>query len=631
MSVQYRPEIDGLRAIAVGSVIAYHAGGYVPGGFVGVDIFFVISGYLITTLIRSDLEKGKFSFFTFYERRASRIFPIFFLVLATASLIAQSIMLPSELLDFARTLLWSIPFLANVGLYIHDSYFAPSSELTPLLHIWSLGVEEQFYIVLPVVVWATSRMKAARVAAVLSACWLASLAATQFSLGHDPMAAFYLPHLRAWELLTGSLLSMMPLAESRTKRNVLALAGAGLIFASLTMINKKLPFPGLVALAPCLGAALVICSIGKAPLLLHWFLRTAPMVAIGRISYGLYLWHWPILSLAKVYLSRSLNELETIAAILLSIILATLTYFTVEQPIRNRLRWRNAWVVLSLSAIAMIGLSIEGAHLFAEGRGGFGLSAEQKRLISSVGKAPDEIYRSGTCFLDRGHDETVFKAEMCVPSSPRPKLALWGDSFAAHYYPGLREAFPTLAIQQLTASACPPIIGNTYNWHPRCQQIRSVFVEKIEKEKPEIIVISTTWNGFLHDQENINKTIETMTSQGSHVILLGMGPYYEKRALDLSLRLANNGKDSEWIGTEYLIAGILKTDAALKKSLPKDNPRFSYISMIDLLCEQDVRCRLLTPEQAMLFVDNGHMSEAGSIYVASLLRPRIQAILAGIR
>jgi peptidoglycan/LPS O-acetylase OafA/YrhL len=338
---RYRPEIDGLRAVAIVPVILFHAGiASFRGGFVGVDVFFVISGFLITRIIIADLEAGSFSITRFYERRARRILPALFLVLAACSVFAWVWMVPSQLRLFARSLVAVSLFGSNVLLARTTGYFADAAEENPLLHTWSLAVEEQYYLLFPVLLpwaWRRGGMRWATWMVGLLGC--ASLVLAVWGARSYPRENFFLTPPRAWELMIGALLALLsrrrPFTDyvGRAGRQGLAMVGLGLIGAAIALFDEGNPFPSEHALVPTLGAALVI-AFGERSTLVGRVLSHSWVVGVGLVSYSAYLWHQPLFAFARIV---TLDRVSTPAMLLLALVslpLAVLTWHYVETPFR---------------------------------------------------------------------------------------------------------------------------------------------------------------------------------------------------------------------------------------------------------------------------------------------------------
>jgi peptidoglycan/LPS O-acetylase OafA/YrhL len=357
--MQRRPDIDGLRAVAIASVVLYHTGLLpVPGGFSGVDIFFVISGYLITGIICEEVVSGRFSLPGFYERRARRILPALFVILLFASLSAYHLLGPSDLKAFGVSL-WATLFFSSNLLFVGSTdYFGPGAEATPLLHMWSLAVEEQFYIAYPILILVLSRFAQRHVARALAATLLVSLAWNFLQLQTQPLSAFYTAPSRAWELLLGGLIAtkVMPSVRHQRSASLLGFLGFGLLGYGLLAI------PPAVASVPtglysCLGTALVIYSGVARRTVVSEMLSVRPMVFLGLISYSLYLWHWVLLVVLHLYLLRTLDGAEMCGAVALSVLIASVSWRFVETPFRTRsfIRSREHFFRTALGCAVLLG------------------------------------------------------------------------------------------------------------------------------------------------------------------------------------------------------------------------------------------------------------------------------------
>ena len=319
-ALAYRADIDGLRAVAVLSVVAFHLGiTKTPGGFVGVDVFFVISGYLISSIVFYEIASSRFSIVNFYERRIRRIFPALFAMLAGFSVLAAVYLLPTELVNYAKSLLAATASASNFYFWQHSGYFdAPLSQ--PLLHTWSLAVEEQFYLTFPLFLVVVRKVFPDKLRTAVVALFAMSLIASAVVVARNQSAAFYMPYTRAWELLLGTLLSlgMFPRMNSWLQRNAATIAGLAMIAFSVVFYSERTLFPGLSALVPCVGSALIIGAGETGPSVVSRFLSWRPMVFIGLISYSLYLWHWPIVVLQHMGVLIGLGSISSKALAALS-------------------------------------------------------------------------------------------------------------------------------------------------------------------------------------------------------------------------------------------------------------------------------------------------------------------------
>ncbi|HEX3776018.1 MAG TPA: acyltransferase [Polyangiaceae bacterium] len=352
--LSYRPEIDGLRAIAVGVVLLYHLGLGVPGGYVGVDVFFVISGFLITTLVVADIAAGEFGLAQFWERRVRRIAPALLLVLTLTTVVSWFMLVPADFDAFGRSLTYESLLLSNVFFWKTTNYFG-SSDTQPLLHTWSLAVEEQFYLLFPVLLMALTRLGRARLRVWLGLIACASFAWSLRATVRHPVDAFYLLPARAWELLVGAVLAMSgPVRARAWIREILGWLGATLILAASLHYDSETRFPGAAALPPCLGAALIIWSNFPAQTSLGKVLSLRPFVLLGLCSYALYLWHWPVLIFAKYWSPVALSKTEGIALAALSLVLALGTWRFVETPFRRRRVLARRPLLLGSATLALL-------------------------------------------------------------------------------------------------------------------------------------------------------------------------------------------------------------------------------------------------------------------------------------
>ena len=471
----YRPDVDGLRAVAVLAVLAYHAfPSLAPGGFAGVDVFFVISGYLITGIILDDLNRGRFTYANFYWRRIRRIFPALILVLVACLALGWLVLLPDEYTQLGKHVAAGAAFVSNVALWREAGYFDSAAELKPLLHLWSLGVEEQYYLVWPLLLLLFRR----HMGWMIIALGAASFALNIWMVGTHPTAAFYLPFTRFWELLVGSYLAFAS-QKNNSLENPKAILGLVLVAAGFVLLRPDRSFPGWWALLPVLGAALLVRA-GPQAWVNRKVLGHPAMVSIGLISYPLYLWHWPLLTYARIVHGGEPSPALKLALLASSMVLAWLTYQLVEKPIRFSKVAKPAVPVL---ATAMSALLVAG------------LAAFQARLVPESAANPQlaEISRASA---DWGYGkETTIRGD-----SPHAVL-FFGDSHMEHYLPRIERlmrerAAPVKTVLFKTEGGCAPIPGIERRSQNCAQFVESGFAAAMDPSV-DTVVIAASWVGFL--------------------------------------------------------------------------------------------------------------------------------------
>lgn len=470
-NLRYRPEIDGLRALAVLGVVFYHAGLGVSGGYVGVDVFFVISGFLITSLIIKELESRQFTLANFWERRARRIIPAMVVVVSATLVAGWFLLLPSDYITLGRSAAWQAVFGANINFWRHTGYFEGNAREQPLLHTWSLAVEEQFYVVVPLLLLALFRVPRFRnrknMLLLFSVLIASSLAASIWGVAHHPVAAFYLLPTRAWELLCGAFVALVPggwLLKSRLSREAFSLLGFTGILVPFWFYTKSTPFPGLAAVAPCFGTAMFIwaSSIGQCPTYtglptVARFLSLRPIVFIGLISYSFYLWHWPFFAFSAYWALEPRSSIFNLTLVGVSFLLAALTWRYIETPFRKRIVCpiRPAMFVFGVASIAAILLL--GVVLIR----GNGFPSRLPTKAIEYANATNKI--GGIHELtaaDIMGDRLIPLGSPALPTQPRNFL-LWGDSHAMAAAPAFDQFLKGrgLAGLQATASGTAPILG----------------------------------------------------------------------------------------------------------------------------------------------------------------------------
>lgn len=655
----YRPDIDGLRAVAVLAVVLFHAG--MPGlggGFVGVDIFFVISGYLITGNVAREIEAGRFTIAGFYVRRARRIVPALAVMLAATAIAAAVWLTPADMARFGISLVAAALSVSNIHFWSEAGYFDVAAGQKPLLHTWSLSVEEQFYLLLPLGLVLLARRRIG-FAPVLASVAVASLAISILSVRFAPTAGFFLLPSRIWELLFGSLLSLgaLPVAKSRAPREAMAVAGLAAILVALLAFDPSTPFPGAAALLPCLGAGFLIAAGESGGLtLVGRLLSLRPMVVVGLISYSLYLWHWPLIVLASYRFGPS-TALSIAAVVAASLVLAALSWRFVEQPFRRGFA-ASAPAVLVASAASIGGLAALGTAIIMA----TGSPAMIERLYGSQIAA---VNRMVLADHPRGACEDLLLTDMrergCLVGAAgvEPSVAVFGDSFAEAIVPSLGEVLARRgrSVAPYVYFSCPSIRGAARSealaWAPGFVKDCRDYVEAATAEilaDPSIdqVVIGNNFDWYLNRPstvtggpvltadgadaagnrsvllQRIGETIATFARAGKTVIFLGTSPSghdaYGASAVMRALRAGGKVED----GALPMQNCIDATRDIGEKAEAAYAERFTYIDLRRFFVhatQGGERCAM-TADGLPLTTDGSHLSV--------LLAPQVADAIAAV-
>lgn len=622
-ALKYRPDIDGLRAIAVVSVVLFHAfPKTITGGFAGVDIFFVISGFLITSILIQEKEAGSFSYKSFYMRRARRIFPALALVLTATIVAGFFIMVPSDFKVLGKHLTAGSLFSSNFVLLKESGYFDSAAELKPLLHLWSLGIEEQFYLAWPLVLTLALRRKKSALNGLIALTVVSFIINLIYIYSGESAKAFYLPFSRFWELTSGGILAYIsrPSATefSRKNNDAISFLGLALLTGSIFLLKESKYFPGWQAAIPSIGAVLVIAA-GPSTWISRKILSNKLMVGIGLISYPLYLWHWPILSFAHIINKSPLPPKTLTMLVASSVILAWATWALLEKKIRhNTSPETTRFLLLSVPAAALIGCTINYTH---------GLSVRYPNEIRAIAEYDyngKKEARTGRCFLKPAQSEKDFRDECHETdhsSIKLPSIMLWGDSHAAQLYPGLlswQKHEPKFLLQQYTASGCPPVLGIKIPKRENCEQINNFILQKIIDNRPDTIIIAGYWDGYKGGEhgkvsiEQIKKSIEKIKSLNiGTIVLVGQVPTWTTPQPKIILELWEKYSIIPSHISYGLQSSSLKTDEEMRSIAIEENIQF--ISPIDFFCNGSGCATFANIEKTVPVAhDYGHLSDVAA-------------------
>lgn len=638
--MNYRVEIDGLRAVAVVPVVLFHAG--IPlfsGGFVGVDVFFVISGYLIAGIILSELELGRFSLLAFYERRARRIFPALFLVIFSTAVMAWFWLPPSEMKDFSQSLIAVSIFSSNILFWLESGYWDTASELKPLLHTWSLAVEEQYYLLFPIFLMAMWRFGKRWLIGTFIFLAVVSLMASHWGAYHKPVATFYLLPTRGWEIAIGALIAFYFFLGKKSNHRVdthlwisetLGFLGFLMIGYGVFVFDEATPFPSFYTLVPTIGTGLIILFSTEHSVVGR-ILSLRPLVSIGLISYSAYLWHQPLFAFTK---KRTLthpieqSSLLLLGIALLSFLLASLSWNYVERPFRQKLKFSRKHV-FSFSALGV--LFCVGFGLAGQVTDGFyGRYAEDPNvfLIDYLNYDRKETYREGSCFLEPLQSHLDFEEECYSAVARDESIFLWGDSHAAALSHGLRANLNS--VTQLTASACLPLVGFNSGNSPNCIDINSFVLNRIGQFRPKLVILHGNWlapfRRNLKDlREKLFVTVSRIKSKSpnTEIVVVGGVPQWVPSLPELILG-ANEKLESMGSVRVRDYQDLEHVDNQL--SIVSEDNEVRFISLLDLLCIDDACLSLIKKgEDYVPFAwDYGHLTHTSSLLVSNKILPLLK-------
>jgi len=608
----YRPEIDGLRALAVTLVVLFHLSlsSFGSGGYIGVDVFFVISGYLISGHLRKDLANGLRGIAEFYRRRVIRIFPALFATYLACCVAELVFKFAVQLAGFQHALLSSIFFGSNFYLWETKGYFDFRERANPLIHTWSLSIEEQFYIVLPLLLYLFRNRPARVQIAWLAGLTLASLIAAQWFVSVDARTSFCLVPLRAWELLAGSLLSYASIDRARWPRwltELAAIGGVAMILTSAAGLNAQSPFPGFAALPAVVGSMLVLAATdGNAPLV-RSALALPPIRFVGKISYSLYLWHWPVIVYAR-YVTPIGTPGEKLGLIAVAVAAATISWWLVEQPFRTRGKSLSAPLVLTAGGVAMLAMAGFALALPVWHRA-LRTSDPRAEAMIAANTDPSRYFRSGRCFLESEQLARGFAPECLHLDAARPNVLVLGDSHAAMLWWGLSQRFENVHFLQATASSCEPL--NHYDTASCAALMNQLLDRYLPAHKVAAVVVSAYWQP--RDAARLPPVIARLRRSTPRVVVFGPNPSFLLPFPEVAAQALVSGR-ADTI-KRFEADDAADNDRALARATMAAGAR--YVSLRSILCPRD--CRMFASDGLPILYDYDHLSPSGSILVASAL------------
>jgi peptidoglycan/LPS O-acetylase OafA/YrhL len=618
--MKYKNQIDGLRALAVISVIFFHADivGF-SGGYVGVDIFFVISGYLITSIILQQIQDQTFSLAAFYERRARRILPALFFVIFCCLPLAWIFLLPYDMQRFSGALITIPFFLQNFYFWRNNTYFEPSTDFSPLLHTWSLAVEEQYYLLFPFLLLFTRRYKKTTLLWIIVFIVLIQLLMLQTLFADKLSFKFFMLPTRGWEMLIGAAVACVTIDLKIQNKlfpvisELLSTGGVLLILYSITSFDKNTVFPGWATLVPTLGAALILLCVERRTWVARLF-ELKPVMAIGLVSYGAYLWHQPLLAFSRHISTDELSTFVTSLLALASLIFGWFSYKFVEQPFRKQgMISKKTLVIFVLSSsfvLVIFGLSGVLTKGF-ENR----FTPQQKELWAYTNYDVEALWRVGQCFLQPEQSYRSFGKDCAGDELGWSRTMVWGDSNAASIYPGLKRQFKYVA--QYSASGCPPLLSINQPWRPFCQNINQYVFNQIKTLKPERLILFANWILYkdIDVASELAVTLDAIKRESPNTsveVIGGLPQWYPSLPVYMLKRDLYIDQVSTVVNLG--LSAIVVLDESLSKMSASRNVRFH--SALNALCTIGQACQITTQfndKQVLTTWDYEHLTEGGSV------------------
>lgn len=626
--MSYRPDIDGLRALAVLAVVIFHFNKqWLPGGFVGVDIFFVISGYLITGIILKEVCGAQFSFADFYLRRMRRILPAAFFLVFITTLCGLVFMVPMDAKDLASSAIASIFSVANIYFwkYLDISYFAASSDMVPLLHMWSLGVEEQFYLVWPALLVMLYKL-AGRKGLVLTALLLAAMSVVygESKLVSDPKFAYYMLPSRAGELLIGALAFFASEAwKDQVNKNIaqfLAVAGMFAVCLSMVVVTEAGGFPGVISLLPVIGVACVIFAGAVGNNIVTALLSARPLVFIGLVSFSLYLWHWPILAFYRYAYGQPAGAGYLICVVLL-VAMTLISYYLVEVPFRRPAQRRMNLKGFAVALVAGLTVSVS---YYAIGTKGLvkelspeGYHAKVTEHFNQTKAAYRYVYNCQTSRYDAG----LIDQERCIigPGGKKPSVLIFGDSNSAHYvgYWKVIAEDRGIAMRNIAHDSCVPFAGGSSRPYVKvasrdsCQKFNTQVRKHFDDY--DTIIVSADWQGYMYRTKNyvedIGGLIKELSATGKNIIIGLKVPIFKSYDRSCDLKAIKIPGVECLARGEYADTGETEINNQIIE-IAKNYSNVKTFTLRDYICK-DGTCSVYLRGKPIYF-DLGHLSMAGS-------------------
>jgi peptidoglycan/LPS O-acetylase OafA/YrhL len=622
---KYFPHVDGLRAVAVVMVLCFHYGFSFPGGYAGVDVFFVVSGFLITGLLMRDLDTGTFRAADFWCRRARRILPALLLVLAATAIAGWFVMLPADLSSLGESLLAQSVFLQNVVFWKGEGYFALPSESKPLLHTWSLAVEEQFYLLYPLVLLLLFRAFSRRgIGGIITLTALASFGLGIVGMHYFPSASFYFLPTRAWELFAGAMIVFLPQFSGGTLlRESISTICVALILASGLVFSAATPFPGYAAALPVLATAGFLWINSNTSTFAARCLSWKPIVLVGLISYSLYLWHWPVLVFSRIWAPEPLGIGIRVLLAAAVLVMAAISWRWVEQPVRKLPFFRSPGRVAVLAGACLAFCAVAGFFLALTG--GFP-SRLPESMLAGI-RASEERH-----FVNEHKPGDVTSGHLTIFGSRQnpPKVFLWGDSLGMALVAGLDSLLEEAGVagRAATHSATPPLLDfefhGVYSLGDQAPEFSREVIEYVHRESPTDVLLVGAWSGYLERTGDIKKmhdaleaTVDALVASGARVWIVLEPPQHRDHIPKILARKILFGMDSSpYLATSHEHALSKKAVTSLLENFSTDKVKIVDIAPQFFSTNGE---SLIERDGEPLYRDHIHLTMRGAILAVAAL------------
>ena len=645
---EYRSDIDGLRAIAVLAVVLYHAGfDSLSGGYVGVDIFFVISGYLITSIIVKEINTDSFSISGFYERRFRRILPALLVMVIVTAILGTFLYNPTSLVDLSKSIVATMAFSSNVLFFWESGYFDAASELKPLLHTWSLAVEEQFYIIFPILMLVIAKVAKKNYFLPLISLLILSLSISIVFTREFPTSSFFLLHTRAWEMLIGSLLALKVIPELKHQqvRDITSLVGLSFLVFSILIFDEHTIFPGYAALLPTLGAALLIYS-GNGGSIVGRCLSVKPVVFIGLISYSLYLWHWPLIVFCNYLLVREMSTVETLALLTIILCVSVISWHYIEKPFRTGEIFPLKKQVIQYSVLSSLFVAFIGLYVLFQN----GLPNRYEWYEDTL-----TIELQNPSWNKWGECQDVYHRvkqgqELCTigDKTQKSSFLFWGDSHARVLLPAVDNHANkrNVAGKIATQSACPPLLGIERENRLSCNRFNNSVIEYLAaSDNIETVFLSARWalaspgtryksekgssinlNDLITNNDMSNsdlfqlgfeRTIAALLKMKKKIVIVGPIPEigYDVPTINFISQLQGRNLDT-------LITPTFAEFSARNMFVMSTIDGFSDHQDITITLPSSVLCNLdicmIKVDGKLLYLDDDHLTIHGAMYIRKI-------------